>query len=67
MHQYWFNFDAFFNYIIDYKKHNIVFDRFQEATNGTGPDIIIEMLANVNLATDLKIINKGGIIVVGRM
>ncbi|XP_052251393.1 zeta-crystallin-like isoform X2 [Dreissena polymorpha] len=39
-------------------------DKVLEATNGTGPDIIIEMLASVNLATDLKIINKGGIIVV---
>ncbi|KAH3710664.1 hypothetical protein DPMN_070154 [Dreissena polymorpha] len=39
-------------------------DKVLEATNGTGPDIIIEMLANVNLDTDMKIINKGGIIVV---
>ncbi|KAH3802471.1 zeta-crystallin-like isoform X2 [Dreissena polymorpha] len=39
-------------------------DKILAATNGTGPDIIIEMTANVNLETDLKIINKGGIIVV---
>ena len=36
----------------------------QEATGGKGPDIIVEMLANVNLQTDLTIINQGGIIVV---
>ncbi|KAH3802526.1 hypothetical protein DPMN_156204 [Dreissena polymorpha] len=39
-------------------------DKVLEATNGAGPDIIIEMLANVNLDTDMKIVNKGGIIVV---
>ncbi|KAH3867657.1 zeta-crystallin-like [Dreissena polymorpha] len=39
-------------------------DKVLEATNGTGPDIIIEMLANVNLDTDVNTINKGGIIVV---
>ncbi|XP_052219899.1 quinone oxidoreductase-like isoform X2 [Dreissena polymorpha] len=38
-------------------------DKVLEATNGAGPDIIIEMLANVNLDTDMKIVNKGGIIV----
>ena len=36
----------------------------QEATDGKGPDIIIEMLANVNLGTDLQLVNKNGIIVV---
>ncbi|XP_052219902.1 zeta-crystallin-like isoform X2 [Dreissena polymorpha] len=39
-------------------------DKILAATNGAGPDIILEMLANVNLETDLEIINKGGIIVV---
>lgn len=32
---------------------------------GTGPDLIVEMLANVNLNTDLELINNTGIIVVG--
>ena len=36
----------------------------QEATNGKGPDVIIEMLANVNLEKDLQLVNKDGIIVV---
>jgi len=36
----------------------------QEATNGEGPDVIIEMLANVNLDTDMQLINKNGYIVV---
>ena len=36
----------------------------QEATEGTGPDIIIEMLANVNLEKDLSMIAKKGRIVV---
>ena len=36
----------------------------QAATDGSGPDIIIEMLANVNLDRDLQLINKYGTIVV---
>ena len=36
----------------------------QEATARTGPDIIIEMLANVNLEKDLSMIAKKGRIVV---
>ena len=36
----------------------------QEATASTGPDIIIEMLANVNLEKDLSMIAKKGRIVV---
>ncbi|XP_060578400.1 zeta-crystallin-like isoform X2 [Ruditapes philippinarum] len=39
-------------------------DKIVEATGGVGPDLIIEMLANVNLETDMKIINRKGIIVV---
>lgn len=37
---------------------------FQEATGGNGPDIIIEMLANVNLERDLQLVNKFGTVVV---
>ena len=35
-----------------------------EATNGKGPDVIIEFLADVNLQTDLQMIAKYGVIVV---
>src|SRR5688572_2739336 len=34
------------------------------ATNGAGPDVILEMLANVNLAKDLAMIGRGGRIVI---
>ena len=41
-------------------------DRVLEATNGRGPDVILEMLANVNLAKDLSLIaRRGRIIVIG--
>ena len=32
----------------------------QAATSGNGVDIIIEMLANVNLGNDLKMLAKNG-------
>ncbi|MDA8243334.1 MAG: NADPH:quinone reductase [Elusimicrobia bacterium] len=35
-----------------------------EATGGRGADIVLEMLANVNLAADLKMISEGGRVVV---
>ena len=35
-------------------------DRVLEATNGRGPDVILEMLANVNLAKDLSLIARRG-------
>lgn len=34
------------------------------ATNGQGPDVIIEMLANQNLETDMEIANKGARLVI---
>jgi NADPH2:quinone reductase len=41
-------------------------DRVLDATGGKGPDIILEMLANVNLDRDLKIIGmRGRIVVIG--
>ncbi|WP_134699417.1 NADPH:quinone reductase [Ammoniphilus sp. YIM 78166] len=41
-------------------------DKILSLTNGKGPDVIIEFLANVNLETDLKIIAPyGRIIIVG--
>lgn len=41
-------------------------DRISEATEGRGPDVILEMLANVNLAKDLGMIaRRGRIVVIG--
>jgi NADPH2:quinone reductase len=34
--------------------------RIMEATEGRGVDLVLEMMANVNLATDLEILAKGG-------
>lgn len=42
------------------------FDAILSATDGQGPDVIIEMLADQNLETDLTIVNRfGRIVVVG--
>ncbi|KAG7456660.1 hypothetical protein MATL_G00238120 [Megalops atlanticus] len=35
-------------------------DRIQEATNGQGVNVIVEMLANVNLSNDLEMLARGG-------
>ena len=41
-------------------------DKVSAATDGRGPDVILEMLANVNLAKDLGLVAKRGrIIVIG--
>ena len=41
-------------------------ERISEATEGRGPDVILEMLANVNLAKDLSLIaRRGRIVVIG--
>jgi NADPH:quinone reductase len=41
-------------------------DAIMKATNGRGVDVILEMLANVNLANDLKLLAKfGRVIVIG--
>lgn len=41
-------------------------DAIREATGGRGVDIILEMLANVNLAADLKLLaRRGRVIVIG--
>ena len=39
-------------------------DDLSRVTQGHGVDVILEMLANVNLAKDLSILNKGGRVVV---
>jgi NADPH:quinone reductase len=36
------------------------FEQIMEATSGCGVDVIVELLANVNLAKDLTILAKGG-------
>ena len=40
------------------------FEQIMKATGGRGVDIIVEMLANVNLGKDLKILAKGGRVVI---
>jgi NADPH:quinone reductase len=41
-------------------------DRINEATEGRGPDLILEMLANVNLSKDLAMVaRRGRIVVIG--
>lgn len=41
-------------------------DRLRELTGGRGPDVILEMLANVNLAKDLGVLaQRGRIVVIG--
>jgi NADPH2:quinone reductase len=39
-------------------------DQITKATNGRGPDVILEMLANVNLDHDLTVVAPGGRVVV---
>jgi NADPH2:quinone reductase len=39
-------------------------DALRALTEGRGPDVILEMLANVNLATDLEVVARHGRIVV---
>ncbi len=53
------------SHALDHIKENSV-DQIHSLTNGKGPDVIIEFLANENLETDLKIIAPfGRIIIVG--
>jgi len=39
-------------------------DHIREATGGAGPDLILEMLANINLAADMELAAKRGRIVI---
>lgn len=39
---------------------------FQEATDGRGVDVIVEMLSNVNLSKDLQMLAYGGRVTVSR-
>ena len=51
------------DFIFDHSKENY-FDEIKEATNGEGVDIILEMLANENLANDFEILKMFGRITV---
>lgn len=51
------------NAVFNHKEEGYA-DKIVESMGGTGPDLIVEMLANVNLNTDLELINNTGIIVV---
>ncbi|XP_057649472.1 quinone oxidoreductase isoform X2 [Chionomys nivalis] len=51
--------------VFDHKEVNYI-DKIKKAVGDEGVDVVIEMLANVNLSNDLKLLSRGGrIIVVG--
>ncbi len=53
------------DHAVDHNTESYV-DEVRELTQGNGPELILEMLANVNLATDLDLVAKyGRIIVIG--
>jgi NADPH2:quinone reductase len=47
------------HHVVDHGKDGYV-DEILELTDGRGADVIVELLANVNLANDLKLLNQGG-------
>lgn len=49
--------------VINHREENYI-QEILDRTNDHGPNLIIEMLANVNLETDMKIVAKKGTIVV---
>jgi NADPH2:quinone reductase len=51
------------NHVLDHGSDGYI-DELRDLTDGEGPDLILEMLANVNLAKDLSVIAKYGRIVV---
>ncbi|OED40355.1 quinone oxidoreductase [Chromatiales bacterium (ex Bugula neritina AB1)] len=53
------------DHAVDHTSNNYI-EQVRELTNGSGPELILEMLANVNLAADLAVVAKyGRIIVIG--
>ncbi|HMK82725.1 MAG TPA: NADPH:quinone reductase [Candidatus Bathyarchaeia archaeon] len=53
------------NFVIDHRSPGHL-DQVLTLTNGQGADVILEMLANVNLGLDLKALAKGGrVLIVG--
>jgi NADPH:quinone reductase len=49
--------------VFDHRTHDH-FEQIMRATSGRGVDVIMELLANVNLGSDLTILAKGGRVVV---
>jgi NADPH:quinone reductase len=49
--------------VFDHRAHEH-FDEIMKATGGRGVDVIVELLANVNLGKDLTILAKGGRVVI---
>ncbi len=51
------------HHVLDHRAPNYL-EELMKLTNGRGVDVILEMLANVNLAKDLNVLAKGGRVVV---
>ena len=51
------------HHVVDHRKDGYL-DQIRELTNGRGVDVIVELLANVNLSNDLKLLSQGGRVVV---
>jgi NADPH2:quinone reductase len=51
------------HHVLDHRAPDYL-ERLSELTGGRGPDVILEMLANVNLNHDLNAVGKGGRVVV---
>jgi NADPH:quinone reductase len=51
------------HHVLDHRAPGYL-DRLMEVTGGRGVDVILEMLANVNLAKDLDVLAQGGRVVV---
>lgn len=51
------------HYVLDHRAEGYL-ESLVELTGGRGPDVILEMLANVNLGRDLEAVGKGGRVVV---
>jgi len=51
------------DHVVDHTEQNYA-DKVKTLTKGAGPALILEMLANINLATDLELVAKYGRIVV---
>jgi NADPH:quinone reductase len=51
------------HHVLDHRKDGYL-DQIMGLTNGRGVDVIVELLANVNLSNDLKLLSQGGRVVV---
>jgi len=50
-------------YVLDHRSDGYL-DQLMQWTGGRGVDVILEMLANVNLGKDLPVLGSGGVVVV---